>query len=152
MPILSPLGGNSLDGIKNIFTGFLLITQIQKKKSMGLSFPRLKIQWPASFLTDLPLFIFLWTMLQDFTSTIFPPQSMSAPPLLNCRCLAPRNFDTYCSHLKPNPVSDSQNFLSFLKKQRDLVFFTYHARFMHIPEQYLGLWVGLPQNKHLFIS
>src|SRR3990167_3279558 len=149
----NPLPKNTSLGIKSTFSGLLFTRQKHRKKSMGFSLLRLNTQTPiCSLFTGFPLLFFLLYKLQDFTSTIFPFQSKSAPFPLKGRCLAPRSFAPSFSHLKPTPVSVVQNFF-FPKKDLSGLCLRYHARLTHFLEQYKGrlLTLILPHKIQFFI-
>lgn len=154
--MLMPWRGYSSPGISRYFmTSPSSPMPMQKKKSARglylLSPLKEKIpRWAET--TGLPRLFFLRWIVDVLTSKVVSPLFKSAPNLLNSKCSAPSNLAALFSHMNPVPVrllskNSPANALGFLR--------TYHARFTHLYEQYLGRPMGvfLSQNRHfLFIN
>ncbi len=156
-PTTHPLLGNLSSGIIRILTIFFpsLSKQMQKKKPHGLGLLRLNTQLPnCSDFTGTPRLFFLRYMRHTLTSIKIPSFSRSQP-LSKALCLAPRNSAAHFSHLKPIPVSLSQNLLfevAGLSRYASGFLRKYHALFVQTFEQCLGLLPrSVPQTRHLFI-
>ena len=159
-PITAPFLGKLLLGIKKVLTNLFFIKAKQRKKSIGFSLLRLKIQTPNCFeLTGLSRLNFLLYKLQTLTSTNLLSQSKSGP-LLNFKCFAFNNFAPYFSHLNPKPVAvflKSEFFIQWLLVKG--LYLKYEVLLIHLIEQYLRILRGcyksfgtiLLHNLHLFI-